>query len=897
MLEVYDLRCEYRINPIGLGARLPRLSWKLRSEARGTRQSAYRLQVSEDRDFASFLWDSGRVEGDASVHVEPTGVALRSRARYYYRVEVWNERGESSGWSAPGTYWETGLLTTGEWTADWISAPQGLEPGEACPMLRKAFRLDGAVKSARLYATALGLYELELNGRRVGDHYFTPGWTSYDARLQYQAYDVTEYLVQGENVVGSWLGNGWYKGYLGWDGHNELYGERTALLLQLHATLEDGREIVVRSDGSWKAATGPILLSEIYHGETYDARLERDGWSSPGCAEGGEDGGGDWRDVEVLERPKDILIAQENVPVRKIEEIRPIGLIRTPEGDTVIDMGQNMVGWVRFVVRGEAGREVELRHAEVLDKDGNFYLGNIREAKQTIRYTKRSGEPETFEPRFTFQGFRYVRLTGFAEPVRLEDFAGVVVHSDMERTGRFECSDPLVNQLQHNILWGLKGNFLDVPTDCPQRDERLGWTGDAQVFARTATYLANAAPFFAKWMGDLKADQLEDGSVPFVVPNMLVRKPSKGGFPPPYNSAAWGDAATIVPWTVYLSYGDKRILEDQYDSMKGWVEFIRRQGDNEYLWDTGFHFADWLALDAKPGAYMGATDMHYVATAYYAYSTSIVRKAAEILGKTEDAKRYAELYEGIVRAFHDEYVTPSGRLAVPTQTAQVVGLYFGLLEGKAKEKAAAKLAKLLEENDHHLTTGFVGTPYLNFALSLNGHNDEAYRLLLQKDFPSWLYQVTKGATTIWEHWDGIREDGTFWSDAMNSFNHYAYGAIGDWLYRCVAGIDTAEEGAGYKRLRIHPRPGEGLTWAEGRLETMYGTVVSRWSRSEGGMEVRVVVPPNATAEIVLPGAALEGVRENGGALGAANGVSSAEQTAEGVRLEAGSGDYRFVYQI
>ncbi|MBB6637793.1 family 78 glycoside hydrolase catalytic domain [Cohnella thailandensis] len=895
MLEIYDLTCEYKRNPIGLGARIPRIGWKLKGDSRGTRQTAYRLQVSPDADFAAAVWDSGRVESDRSVHVEPEGLELRPRTRYYYRVEAWNERGESSGWSTETAYWETGLFEPAEWEAEWIAAPAGLDPErpEAVPMLRKAFRIEGEVRSARVYATALGLYELELNGRRVGDHYFAPGWTSYDKRLQYQAYDVTDLLVSGDNVVGAWLGNGWYKGYLGWDGYNELYGDRTALLLQLHIGLINGHELVVKSDGSWQAATGPILLSELYHGETYDARLEREGWSSPSGASAG------WSPVEVLERDYRILVPQENVPARKIEELRPIALLKTPEGDTVIDMGQNMVGWVRFTVRGEAGREVELRHAEVLDREGNFYLGNIRAAKQTIRYAKKSAEPETYEPRFTFQGFRYVRLTGFEEPIRLEDFAGIVVHSDMEATGSFECSDPLVNQLQHNILWGLKGNFLDVPTDCPQRDERLGWTGDAQVFARTAAYLVNSAPFFAKWLGDLKADQAPDGGVPYVVPHMLEKKPSKGDFPPPFNSAAWGDAATIVPWTVYLCYGDKRILETQYESMKAWVEFIRRQGDNEFLWDTGFHFADWLALDAKPGAYMGATDMHYVSTAYYAYSTDIVRKAASVLGKPDDEREYAALYEGIRRAFLEEYVTPSGRLAVPTQTAQVIGLYFGLLEGKAKEKAIAKLMQLLADSDFHLTTGFVGTPYLNHALSDNGQNEAAYRVLLQRDFPSWLYQVTKGATTIWEHWDGIREDGTFWSDAMNSFNHYAYGAIGDWLYRSVAGIDTDEEQAGYKKIVIRPRPGNGLSWAEGRLKTMYGTIVSRWSKSENGrMEANVTVPANTTAEIVLPGAASAAeVTESGIPLAEAEGIESVEGTESGVKFSAQAGKYSFVYSL
>ncbi|XID92755.1 family 78 glycoside hydrolase catalytic domain [Paenibacillaceae bacterium WGS1546] len=887
-LQVKELRCEYRVNPIGIGVRRPRISWRLEADGRSIMQSAYEIEVAADPDFFRPLWHSGKVETDRSIHIELNGLAIESRKRYHYRVRVW-VGGEGSSWSEPA-FFETGLLDKEEWRAEWIGvAKPGVgptdkpaSPEERSPLLRKAFTVGKGVKEARAYATALGLYELELNGARVGDACFSPGWTSYRHRLQVQTYDVTDLLKEGENAIGAWLGNGWYRGPLAWEDQYCIYGNRQALSLQLHIRYEDGSEQTVVSDGSWRTAGSPILMSEIYHGETYDARLELPGWSLPGYDDG------DWEAVGIVERSNDALIAQENEPVRAIEEIKPVALIRTPKGEIVLDMGQNMVGWLRFTVRGDAGSEVVVHHAEVLDADGNFYTANLRAAKQEIRYVLKGGAAESFAPRFSFQGFRYARLTGFPEPIRLEDFTGVVLHSDMARTGSFACSDPLVNQLQHNIVWGLKGNFLDVPTDCPQRDERLGWTGDAQMFIRTAAYLNNVAPFFTKWCRDLAADQREDGGVPFVVPNVLDDKS--------FSSSAWGDAAVINPWTIYLCYGDERILEEQYESMKAWVEYIRKQGDNEYLWNTGFHFGDWLGLDSKPDTYVGATDRDYIATAFYAYSTSLLRKTAEVLGKAEDAAKYGELYERIVSAFREEFVTPNGRLSVPTQTAQVLGLTFGILGDAAKERAVSKLTELLEESKHHLTTGFVGTPYLNFALSDNGCNDAAYKLLFQQDYPSWLYQVTKGATTIWEHWDGIKEDGSFWSADMNSFNHYAYGAIGDWLYRRVAGIDTDERGAGYKRIVIRPQPGEGLSWAEGRLETMYGEVRSGWKRTaDGGMTLDVTIPANTTAEIRLPGASLASVREGGASLDGVEGLSCIEQGDGYVAMSAGSGRYSFAW--
>jgi alpha-L-rhamnosidase len=884
MVIVKKLRCEYMENPIGIDILQPRISWQIQTDARAWLQTAYQIQISSEPAFTGLLWDSGLIMSDQSIHVEIKDFMVQSGKRYYYQVRVWSEgQDEPSDWS-DAAFWEMGLLQAHDWKADWISAPLEQFPLESTqsPLLRHTFTVRSSVKSARMYATSLGLYELELNGSRVGENYFTPGWTSYQTRLQYQTYDVTNLMVAGDNAVGAVLGNGWYKGNLAWEHKKNIFGDRTALLMQLHIQYEDGTEDIIVSDANWKAANSPILMSEIYHGETYDARLEQLDWSTSRYDDTG------WYAVETIQQSITNLIAQENEPVRKIEELRPVAVLITPSGETVLDMGQNMVGWVRFTVRGEAGQEVTLLHAEVLDQADNFYTDNLRNAKQAIHYTCKGSGPEVFEPRFSFQGFRYVKLIGFKEPIQLEDFTGVVLHSAMEATGSFQCSDPLVNQLQHNILWGQKGNFLDVPTDCPQRDERLGWTGDAQMFIRTSAHLMNVAPFFTKWLRDLAADQLTNGGVPFVIPHVLNETD--------HSSAAWGDAAVICPWTIYLCYGDTRLLEQQYESMKAWVEYMRNQGDNEFLWNTGFHFGDWLGLDSKPDSYIGATDRDLIASAFYAHSVSLFVKAAKILQKAEDVNHYSALHTQILTAFRQEFITPSGRLSVSTQTANVLVLMFDLLDETAKNRAVKKLMELLEESNFHLTTGFVGTPYLNFVLSLNGNNDAAYKLLFQTDYPSWLYQVTKGATTIWEHWDGIKEDGSFWSRDMNSFNHYAYGAIGDWLYRCVAGIDTDEAKPGYKHITIKPQPGPGLTWAEAELESMYGLIHSEWRQtSPESMAVRLVIPPNTTASVTLPAAKEVSLMENGMTINKAVGVSAVKETDIGVELTLGSGDYQFTY--
>lgn len=883
MLSIKKITCEYKKNPIGIDVVSPRISWQISTEVSGIVQTSYRIQVSEEDDnFNNIVWDTGIVYSEQAIHIEYAGNILKSRSRYYYRIQICDNKGNDSGWSETA-FWEMGLLSTSEWAAKWITSDNSEENfgEEKCPLLRNKIKVNGKIKAARIYATALGLYKLYINGKRVDDNLFTPGWTSYNKRLQYQTYDVMNLLTQGNNVIGAILANGWYKGNLAWEDSKNLYGDKRALLLQLHITYEDGREEVIISDDNWKVSTGPILMSEIYHGETYDSTLEKEGWNTPNFDDC------EWENARCTPYTKEILVAQENVPVRVIEEINPIEIITTPKGEVVIDFGQNMVGWAQFKVQGEAGTIVTLKHAEVLDSEGNFYTDNLRSAKQTIRYILKGNGAAVYEPHFTFQGFRYVSIEGYPGGIKLENFIGKVIHSVMEQTGEFNCSNELINKLQHNILWGQKGNFLDVPTDCPQRDERLGWTGDAQMFIRTACFNMNVAPFFSKWLKDLYADQSMDKGIPFVIPQVLDDKS--------YSSSAWGDAATICPWTIYLCYGDKRILEEQYESMKMWVGYIRAQGENEYLWNTGFHFGDWLGLDSKPDSYVGATPKDFIATAFYAYSTEILASTAKIINKLSEAKEYRELYNNIIKNFRQEFVTPNGRLVAQTQTAHVLALMFNLVEECDKKRTADTLVEYLEESNYHLTTGFVGTPYLCHVLSENGYNDIAYKLLLQTDCPSWLYQITKGATTIWEHWDGIKEDGSFWSKDMNSFNHYAYGAIGDWLYRVVCGIDTSIKAPGYKHINICPKPGFGLDFAEAKLQTMYGPIKSKWNKKDEKTELTVAIPANTTATIVLTDATLSKLLVNGIDINKVESILKYEQAKDGVKIEVGSGEYVFLY--
>ncbi len=716
---------------------------------------------------------------------------------------------------------------------EWIST--GLNNEEAAPVFRKVFAVR-PVRNATLYITALGVYEAALNGKRVGDFMLAPGWTDYDKRLQVQQYDVTQ-LLEESNELCVTVGCGWYGSRLGWK-EQHPGGDPVALIATLRIEYADGTTEDIVTDESWQWTTSNVLCSTIYDGETVDGRILSQ----------------DFQPAVCMPLPKDILIPQEGEKVCEQDRLSPVALIKTPRGENVIDFGQNLTGYVQFTVSGPAGHSVTIRHAEVLDRDGNFYTENLRSAKAEFTCILAQGE-NTFKPRFTFFGFRYIQLIGWPEEIHLERFTAIAVHSDMKRTGYFECGNPLVNRLYQNIVWGQKGNFLDVPTDCPQRDERLGWTGDAQVFIRTAAYNFDVRRFFVKWLHDLKSCQYADGSVPAVIPDVLTREAGRswrtlmtpeqrGGS----GSAAWGDASCVCPWQMYVSYGDKTLLAEQFDSMRNWVEYVRRQGTEEALWDTGTHYGDWLGLDAPSGSYKGSTDEGLIATAMYAHSVSLLVKAGKVLGR--DVTEYEELHGRIKTAFREKYM-PGGKLICSTQTAHVLALHFDLCEDKAA--LAASLKRMIEDNGTHLSTGFVGTPYLMHVLSDNGYGKLAYSLLLQESFPSWLFSVKMGATTIWEHWDGLREDGTMWSADMNSFNHYAYGSVGDWLFSVASGIHPVEEAPGYVKVRIAPMPDERLGFVKASLETAHGLIRSEW-RYEGDMiRYEIEIPQNVQAEIVIGG--------------------------------------------
>jgi alpha-L-rhamnosidase len=888
-LALKNLRCEYKVDPLGIDVRKPRLSWELVSAEKGVVQASYEVRVAgseADLTKGKLIWDSGKQASDASIQVEYGGPALTSERIYYWQARVADNHGHLSAWSKTAR-WEMGLLEVGDWKAKWITAnlPEDEKKSNPAPMMRREFLVNGKkkVERARLYASAMGLYELELNGKRVGEEYFTPGWTAYDFRYQYQTYDVTGQLKSGTNCLGAMLGDGWFRGRSGWEGRRDLYGKKLALLAQLVIRYADGTQEIVTSDENWKAATGAVVWSDIYDGEEYDARLEKAGWSAAGFDDK------DWKTVTVMDAPKAKIVAPAGPPVKKIEELRVAKVLKTPAGDTVLDMGQNMVGWVKFRVTAPAGTAISLRHAEVLDKSGNFYTANLRTAKETIQYTTRGGGTEVYEPHFTFQGFRYVAVGGWPGEVKPEDFTGVVVHSAMERTGTFESSSTLLNQLEHNIIWGQKGNFVDVPTDCPQRDERLGWTGDAQVFAPTASFNFDTAAFYTKWLRDVALDQEDDGAVPYVIPNALTHTTRKGAAA----SAGWADVAVVLPWTVYQAFGDKRILEEQYPSMKAWVEYMRRQAGEKYIWSNGFSFGDWLAFATTRSDYPGATTAKdFLQTAYFARSTELLAKTAAVLGKREDAAEYAALEEKIRAAFVKEFVTPNGRLSSDTQTAYALALEFDLLPEAMRAGAAARLAEDVRAFKH-LTTGFLGTPVLCKALSDYGYLDEAYMLLNRTEYPSWLYPVTQGATTIWERWDGLKPDGSFQDVGMNSFNHYAYGAIGDWMYRVVAGLALDEAAPGYKHILIEPRPGGGLTKAGTSVESMYGLVASSWEIADGKMTLKIEVPANTTATVRLPNAKLAEVSEGGKPVEGRTGISRTRQIQDAVVLEVGSGKYLF----
>lgn len=844
-LSVNDLKVEHLNNPLAIETPKPRFSWKIISTVKNTLQSSYEIRVGTDKASVyagkDLVW-KGSASGDQSVLIEYAGSGLQSKKKYYWQVRVKDNHGSTSAWSEPA-FFQMGI-NPADWTAKWIKVA-GKDTSARSPLFRKEFSLQKKVKSAMAYITAKGLYEANINGRRVSDTYFAPGWTSYKNHLQYQVYDVTAALKSGANVLGVSLGNGWYKGRIGFGNQHNFYGDTRGLLLQLELEYTDGTKETINTDERWKYTYGPVMASDIYDGEIYDARMEITGWSNTGFKENAS-----WTGAETMEKGAEKLVAMSGPPVKKHEQFKALRVFKTPAGETVVDFGQNLVGWVMLKAKGAAGTRITLSHAEVLTKEGNFYTVNLRSAKAQDVYILKENTTQIFEPHFTFQGFRYVKVEGYPGELKTEDLIAVAVYSDMETTGKFSTSNPLLNQLQHNIQWGQKGNFLDVPTDCPQRDERLGWTGDAQAFANTAAYNMDVAGFFTKWLKDVKADQQPNGQIPHVIPNVLG--PNDGA------SAGWADVSAIIPWDMYVAYGDRRILETQYESMQKWVGYMSSVAKNN-LWNSGFHFGDWLFYrpnDDNDGR-AAVTDKYLIAQTFYAHSTQLLINTAKVLGKQDDAAKYTALLADIKAAFVKEYMTPAGRLVSGTQTAYVLALQFDMLPEELRAACADRLVANIRDYGNHLTTGFLGTPYLCHVLTRYGHNNVAYDLLMQESYPSWLYPVKMGATTIWERWDGIKPDGSFQTPDMNSYNHYAYGAIGDWMYRTIAGINSVADQPGYKSIVIAPKPGGKITNASAELETGYGRVKSAWTLENGVLKLDVIIPANTKARIVLPDATHE----------------------------------------
>ncbi|HMG10181.1 MAG TPA: family 78 glycoside hydrolase catalytic domain [Mucilaginibacter sp.] len=883
--KVDNLICEYKVNPIAVDVANPRLSWKLITQDRNIQQTYYEIRVGSNAVSLTkgqdLIWTSGKIPSDQSVHVYYGGPTLASRQKCYWQVRVWNNKNQVTPWSMVN-FWKMGLLKPEDWTAKWIQDNYISDTtGGPSPMFRKVFKLDHKIRAAHLYITAHGVFEAQINGKRVGNDYFTPGWTSYNKRIQYQVYDVTSMLKKGDNATGVTIGDGWYRGYT-YNRKKDVYGKKLALLYQLEVVYTSGKRVIITSDKSWKVAYGPIRASSFFDGEVYDARKEKTGWTNSTYRDL------TWDTVKTDETIKSNLIATAGPTVKKHEKFLPLKVFTTPEGDRVVDFGQNLVGWVQFKLKANTGDTMKLFHAEVLDQKGNFYTKNLRTAKQEITYVFKDDSVATFEPHFTFQGFRFLKVVGYKGPLDSTNLAAYALYSDMAQTGQFSTSNPLINQLQHNIQWGQKGNFIDIPTDCPQRDERMGWTGDAQAFCRTATFNMDVAGFFTKWIKDLSADQHTDGAVPYVVPNVLDSVSAA--------ASGWSDVATIAPWNIYLAYGDKQVLQQQYESMKAWVGYIQLHSRN-YLWDTGNHFGDWLfyaGTNYEDGAAL--TDKNLIAQAFYAHSTQLLINAAKILGRNDDVQKYTLLLYNIKKAFQSEYVTPNGRMISGTQTSYVLALNFDLLPENLRESAAKRLVHNIEDYDEHITTGFLGTPYICHVLSRFGHTDIAYDLLMKESYPSWLYPVKNGATTIWERWDGIKPDKSFEDPEMNSFNHYAYGAIGDWMYRVIAGINTDESSPGFHKIIIAPHPGGKLTSTQAELETLYGKVKSAWSIDNGIFTLDVIVPPNTTAQIVLP-SVTDQITESGLDINTEKEITGIQKIGNDEQLTVGSGTYHFVYTL
>jgi alpha-L-rhamnosidase len=873
-----NLRCEYLVNPISIDAKEPRLSWIFETKERNQKQTAYQILVAgsleklkkDDGD----LWNSGKIETDQSNNIPYKGKTLNSRMECYWQVRIWDKNGMESV-SEPA-YWRMGILSNSEWKAKWIGLHNDA-PETMCPpasFLRKEFNTAKAVKKATVYSTAQGIYELYLNGKRIGNDLFAPGWTDYRARIQYQTYDVTKLLNGKKNSLGAILGDGWYASYIGYLNRRANYGNQTRLFLELHIEYNDGKEEVIASDESWKCSAGPIISSDFLMGEEYDARKELSGWDKPDYDDS------KWSKVEVMKETKSLLVAQPCESVQITEYLKPKKVTQPYKGTYIFDLGQNMVGFVKIKVKGEAGTIIKIRHAEMLNPDGTIYITNLRSARATDVYILKGKGEEVFQPHFTFHGFRYVEVTGYPGKPGNDAITGCAINSALPITGKYECSNPMVNQLQSNINWGQRGNFVSIPTDCPQRDERLGWMGDAQIFVRTAATNMDVSGFFTKWIRDIRDAQSKAGGFTDITPNIGTLVAENG-------APAWADAGIIVPWTIYLVYNDTRVIEEHFEAMVKYMNYIFEENKN-YLRKNRLNnnYGDWLSIKAD-------TPKDLLATAYWANDAFILSKMAKVIGKNDEAAKYAELYNQIKSAFQKEYIAEDGQIKGNTQTGYLLALYNNLYPENLREKAAKLLIADIEKKDWHLSTGFLGVRILNPVLTEMGYPDIAYRLLNNTTFPSWGYSIKHGATTIWERWDGWTKENGFQDPGMNSFNHYSLGSVGEWLYRYSAGIDIDPEKPGYKHIIIRPYPGGELKYVKAEYESINGKILSHWKQEKDLFSLNLTIPGNTTATLYLPSSDVESVKESGKDIKTNNDIKFVKYEKGFVVYEIGSGEYRF----
>lgn len=888
VMKASHLTCEFRENPPGIDRKIPRLGWTVESPLRGARQTAYRILVAGNEEKLSAdegdLWDSGKIPGDRTRGIAYGGLPLPSHSACFWKVMLWDNNGTAGPWCEAAS-WSMGVLDPSEWRAEWIGydAPRAATTGDPSwktpkgkdvvlpppRYLKTTFAVSRPVRRAVAYVSALGICDLYIDNIRVSDDRFTPGWTDYARRVYYRTYDVSKMLAPGRHAIGAILADGWYSGYLGFAGDRDQYGSRPRLLAKLRLEYDDGTSEEIGSDASWKATTGPLTEADLLMGESYDARI-----ATPGLF-GTDDDGAAWNPVDTGAYVHPILQAHPAPPVRTFAEISPKSLTAITPETWVIDMGQNFAGVVRLRLSGKSGQRITLRYAERLNPDGTIYTTNLRSARALDTYICRGNGEEVWEPRFTFHGFQYVEIRGLTSPPTPSTITGIAVSSDTPPAGSFECSDPMVNRLASNILWTQRANFIDIPTDCPQRDERLGWTGDAEVYVRAACLYADVQAFFHKWLVDLTDAQREDGQFPMVAP--LKGAGDDGG-------PAWADAGVICPWIIYEMYGDTSILETHYPAMAKFVEFTRHRSTPDLLPPEEFHcFGDWLNINAE-------TPKEVIYTAYFARAAYLTAKAAVILGKKSDAAGYEELFMKVKTAFRSAYVDAKGRIKGNTQTGYVLALAFDLLEEPAKSRAAKNLIADIESRGWHLSTGFIGTKDLMLVLNSLGRNDIAYRLLLNETFPSWGFTIRNGATSIWERWDGWTPDKGFQDPGMNSFAHYSFGAVYQWMVENIGGIRC--DAPGYGKILIAPSPGGTLTSAHVSYRSVSGPIATAWKIASGRMSLTVSIPPNTSARISLPGVAGE-VLESGKPAATQPGLRPVGKEAG--EYEAASGNYVFDY--